>query len=152
MTVRSFRQLLPLYLACYAIWLALAAMGIWLLFAMRPVLFDLAIWLRLNPWQVRALDNFSVIGIGCLAGRHPGAGAQPAPRRGKKPAVEPRGARVPDRGDTAGPVLCRAGADRLVTGVTRSLYPSRFYACGEQGIHPFRGGFLSCGQKSATKE
>jgi hypothetical protein len=66
MTVRSFRQLLPLYLACYAIWLALAAMGIWLLFAMRPVLFDLAIWLRLNPWQVRALDNFSVIGMGLL--------------------------------------------------------------------------------------
>jgi hypothetical protein len=66
MTARSFRQLLPLYVACYAIWLALCALGVWLIFAMRPVLFGLAIWLRLNPWQVRALDNFSVVGMGIL--------------------------------------------------------------------------------------
>jgi hypothetical protein len=66
MTVRSFRQLLPLYLACYAIWLALSAMGIWLLFAMQPVLFSLAIWLRLNPWQVRAIDKFSFVVMGLL--------------------------------------------------------------------------------------
>jgi hypothetical protein len=66
MTARSFRQLLPLYLACYAMVLAIAAMGVWLLFAARPVLFGLAVWLRLNPWQVRALDNFSVVTMGLL--------------------------------------------------------------------------------------
>jgi hypothetical protein len=66
MTARNSRQLLPRYLACYAICLALAAMGIWLIFAARPVLFSLAIWLRLNPWQVRAIDNFSVVGMGLL--------------------------------------------------------------------------------------
>ena len=66
MTARNFRQLLPLYLACYTIFLALAAMGIWLLFAMQRLLFLLAIWLRLNPWQVRALDNFSMVGMGLL--------------------------------------------------------------------------------------
>ena len=64
MTGRNFRQLLPLYLACYALWLALAALGVWLLFALRPVVFGLAIWLRLNPWQVRALDNLSFVTFG----------------------------------------------------------------------------------------
>src|SRR4051812_13421752 len=64
MTARDFRQLLPLYLACYTLWLALAALGVWLLFALRPVVFGLAIWLRLNPWQVRALDNFSFVTFG----------------------------------------------------------------------------------------
>jgi hypothetical protein len=66
MSVRTFRQLLPLYLACYALWLALSALGIWLIFALRPVLFDIAIWLRLNPWQVRALDNFSLVTFGLI--------------------------------------------------------------------------------------
>lgn len=66
MTARNGRQLLPLYLACYALWLVLAAMGVWLIFALRPVLFGLAVWLRLNPWQVRALDNFSVVTFGVV--------------------------------------------------------------------------------------
>jgi hypothetical protein len=66
MTARSFRQLLPLYLACYAIWLVICALGVWLIFAVRPVLFSLAVWLHLNPWQVRALDNFTVVGMGML--------------------------------------------------------------------------------------
>ena len=66
MTTRNTRQLLPLYLACYAIWLALAALGLWLIFALRPVLFGMAVWLRLNPWQVRALDDFSVVIFGVV--------------------------------------------------------------------------------------
>jgi hypothetical protein len=66
MSVRNFRQLLPLYLACYAIWLALSALGVWLIFAVRPVLFGLAVRLRFNPWQVQALDNFSVVTMGLL--------------------------------------------------------------------------------------
>ena len=66
MSIRTFRQLLPLYVACYVLWLILAALGVWLLFALRPVMFDLAIWLRLNPWQVQALDNFSFVTFGLL--------------------------------------------------------------------------------------
>ena len=66
MSTRNFRQLLPLYLACYALWLALGALGVWLLFALRPVIFGLAIWLRLNPWQVRALDDFSLVTFGLV--------------------------------------------------------------------------------------
>ena len=64
MSVRNFRQLLPLYLACYVLWIALSALGIWLIFAVQPVLFGLAIRLRLNPWQVRAVDNLSFVTFG----------------------------------------------------------------------------------------
>ena len=60
------RQLLPLYVACYALWLALSALGVWLIFAVRPVLFGLAVQLRLNPWQVRALDNFGTVTLGLI--------------------------------------------------------------------------------------
>ena len=38
MSVRNFRQLLPLYLACYALWIGLSALGVWLIFAVRLVL------------------------------------------------------------------------------------------------------------------
>ena len=57
---------MPLYLACYAVWLALSALGVELIFALRPVIFGLATWLRLNPWQVRALYNFSLVTFGLI--------------------------------------------------------------------------------------
>ncbi len=63
---RTFRQLLPLYLACYALWLGFSALGVWLIFQVQPVLFGLAVRLRLNPWQVRAIDQFSVVTFGLL--------------------------------------------------------------------------------------
>jgi hypothetical protein len=66
MSAKNPRHLLPLYLACYALWLALSALGVWLIFALRPVVFGLAIRLRLNPWQVRALDNFSMVTFGLI--------------------------------------------------------------------------------------
>ena len=66
MSPRGFRQLLPLYLACYAIWLALSALGVWLIFVMQRVLVALAFRLRLDPWQVRALDNFGVVTLGLI--------------------------------------------------------------------------------------
>ena len=66
MSVHNSRQLLPLYLACYTIWLALSALGVWLIFALRAAMFDLAIWLRLDPWQVRAVDNFSFVIFGLI--------------------------------------------------------------------------------------
>jgi hypothetical protein len=66
MTARNPRQLVPLYLACYALWLALSALGVWLIFALRPVMFGLGVWLRLDPWQVRALDNLSFVTFGLI--------------------------------------------------------------------------------------
>jgi hypothetical protein len=66
MSVKNPRYLLPLYAACYASWLIISALGVWLIFALRPVVFGLAIWLRLNPWQVQALDNLSFVTFGLI--------------------------------------------------------------------------------------
>lgn len=64
MSAQNSRQLLLLYLACYALWLALSALGVWLIFAVRAVLVDLAFVARANPWQVRAVDNFGFVTLG----------------------------------------------------------------------------------------
>ncbi len=63
---RTFWQLLPLYLACYALWLGLCAIGGWLIFQARDASIALAFWLRLNPWQLRAVDQFSVVTSGLI--------------------------------------------------------------------------------------
>src|SRR3712207_9116024 len=63
---RKFRDTLPLYVACYVLWIALLALGIVLILQARNALFDLAVTLRFNPWQVRALDLFSVTTMGLI--------------------------------------------------------------------------------------
>jgi hypothetical protein len=60
------RQLLPLYLAAYALWIGFSALGVWLIFALRSAFVDLAFWLRFDPWQVRAVDNFGVVTLGLI--------------------------------------------------------------------------------------
>jgi hypothetical protein len=65
MSVLNSRRL-PLYLACYALWLVLSALGVWLVFAVRSVLVGLAFALRFNPWQLRAVDNFGVVTLGLI--------------------------------------------------------------------------------------
>src|SRR5687768_10674296 len=60
------RRTLPLYLACYVLWLGFAALAVWLIFVVREVLFGLAVWLRFNPWQVRAVDDFGVVTLGLI--------------------------------------------------------------------------------------
>ena len=62
----KLRHTLPLYLACYALWLALTVLGGWLLFETREAVFDLTLWLRLNPWQVRAVDQFYFVIAGLV--------------------------------------------------------------------------------------
>jgi hypothetical protein len=64
--MQTFRQLLPLYLACYALWIGLSALGVWLIFAGRDTLIDLSFWLRLDPWQLHAVDNFGVVTMGLI--------------------------------------------------------------------------------------
>jgi hypothetical protein len=66
MPAQNSRQLLALYLACYVLWLALSALGVWLIFSLRAVLVGLAFVLRLNPWQVRAVDNFGFVTLGLI--------------------------------------------------------------------------------------
>jgi hypothetical protein len=63
---RTSRQLLLLYLACYALWLGLAAIGVWIIFAARAAIFDISLRLLLNPWQVRSVDQFSVVTLGLI--------------------------------------------------------------------------------------
>lgn len=63
---RTFRQLLPLYAACYALWFALCAVGLWLLFQARAAIFAAAVQLRFNPWAVRAADQFSTVTFGLI--------------------------------------------------------------------------------------
>ncbi len=63
---RSFWQLLPLYLTAYALWIGLCAMGGWLILQARSVIFDVTVWLRLNPWQVRAAEQFGTITMGLI--------------------------------------------------------------------------------------
>ena len=64
MSVRNLRQTVPLYLACYALWIALSALGLWLIFELRSALFALALWLRINPWAPRAIDQFGIVILG----------------------------------------------------------------------------------------
>jgi hypothetical protein len=52
------------YAACYLGWLLFVAFGFLLLLSLRINLFDLAIFLRLNPWQVRAVDRFAIFLLG----------------------------------------------------------------------------------------
>ena len=65
-TTRKVPPTVPLYLACYALWLGFSALGIWLIFEIRAALFDLAVFFRFNPWQVRALDQFSIVTLGLV--------------------------------------------------------------------------------------
>ena len=63
---RKLRQWLPLYLACYALWLGLSALGVALIFQARSASVTLALWFRVNPWQVRAIDQFTVVTMGLI--------------------------------------------------------------------------------------
>ncbi len=63
---QTFRQLLPLYLACYALWLGLCAMGGWLILAARSAIFDVSLALRFNPWQVHAVVQLSTVTFGLI--------------------------------------------------------------------------------------
>lgn len=55
-----------LYVACYLWWIALSALGLWLLFQVRTNLVDFAIWLQLNPWVPRTVDRFAIYLLGLL--------------------------------------------------------------------------------------
>ncbi len=63
---RKLRKLLPLYLACYALWLGLSALGLWLLFQAREAMFVVAVRLRFNPWVLRAIDQFGTVTLGLI--------------------------------------------------------------------------------------
>jgi hypothetical protein len=61
---RTFWNRAFLYLCCYLAWLALSALGAWVLLALRLNIIDLAAVFRLNPWAFPALHNFSMVFLG----------------------------------------------------------------------------------------
>ncbi|MEM7538773.1 MAG: hypothetical protein AAF639_41825 [Chloroflexota bacterium] len=56
----------PKYIACYLIWLLIAAIGLWLVLQMTENLIDIGFAMRLNPWQLRGLENWGLFVLGVI--------------------------------------------------------------------------------------
>lgn len=54
-----------LYVACYLLWAALSALGLWLFVQLRLNLIDLAFYLRLEAWT-GFIHNFGLLVLGML--------------------------------------------------------------------------------------
>ena len=56
------------YVACYAVWLVLAALSLWLMLQLRINLIDTVIFFGWGPWVLGALDKFGILllGVGWL--------------------------------------------------------------------------------------
>ncbi len=52
------------YVACYAIWLVLAALALWLMLMLRINLLDLVRFFDWGPWVMGALDKFGILFLG----------------------------------------------------------------------------------------
>lgn len=70
MSLDSFKQSVPSFLAYFAAWILLSALSIILIFTCRDALFVSAVWLQFNPWVVRALDRFAIVIFGLIAFMH----------------------------------------------------------------------------------
>ncbi|MEZ4659472.1 MAG: hypothetical protein R2911_18080 [Caldilineaceae bacterium] len=57
-------RLIGLYVVCYAVWLAICAAGMWLLFQAVQLVISLSIYFQFNPWQVRAVDKWGTFVLG----------------------------------------------------------------------------------------
>jgi hypothetical protein len=67
MSLHTFKQHVPAYLAYFAAWLLLSALSIVLIFTCRDAVFVSAVWLQFNPWLVRALERFAIVLFGLIA-------------------------------------------------------------------------------------
>lgn len=55
-----------LYVACYSIWVAFAALTAWLFFQLRLNIVDTAILLGADRWVLPAVHNFGVVVLGVM--------------------------------------------------------------------------------------
>ena len=55
------------YVICYAVWLVLSAMIIWLMVQLRLNLLDISLVLNLGPWVQLLIDRWSFLVLGLLA-------------------------------------------------------------------------------------
>ena len=63
-TTPSTRALILYYVACYIVLVAYGAATMLLLFSLRTNLLSMALLLRVNPWVLRAIDNFGILLLG----------------------------------------------------------------------------------------
>lgn len=54
------------YVTCYLAWFVISGLGLWILFLLRTNLVEDILFMRTNPWQLRAADKFTVFGLGTV--------------------------------------------------------------------------------------
>ncbi len=65
-TQRPTPSLVLTFVACYLLLVLFGLLTMWLLFSLRNNLISLSMTFRVNPWSLRALDNFGVLLLGLL--------------------------------------------------------------------------------------
>ncbi|HXF62953.1 MAG TPA: hypothetical protein VNK95_15115 [Caldilineaceae bacterium] len=56
-----------LSVVCYLLWFVLSGAILWLVFQVRGLLVAGMMWLRFNPWAVRAFDRWGIFLLGMIA-------------------------------------------------------------------------------------
>jgi hypothetical protein len=54
------------YIICYLLWFLISGIALWLVFLIRQNLVDDIFFLRVNPWQLRAIDRWSFFVLGSI--------------------------------------------------------------------------------------
>lgn len=54
------------YVALYILWFVISGIGLWLVFLIRDNLVEDIFFLRINPWQLRAVDRWAIFGLGAV--------------------------------------------------------------------------------------
>lgn len=54
------------YIICYVLWLLICGIGLWLIFLIRTNLVEDVFFMRLDPWQLSAIDRWAIYGFGAL--------------------------------------------------------------------------------------
>ncbi len=63
-STRQGTSLVLRYVACYALWLVLAALSLWLMLQLRINLIDAVVFFDWGPWVLGALDKFGILLLG----------------------------------------------------------------------------------------
>lgn len=59
-------RVIALYVACYVLWGVTSAIGMWLIFLIRRNLVEDIFFMRVNAWQLSAIDRWSVFVMGIV--------------------------------------------------------------------------------------
>jgi hypothetical protein len=54
------------YILCYLLWIFISGIALWLVFLIRQNLVEDIFFLRVNPWQLRAIDRWSFFVLGSV--------------------------------------------------------------------------------------